>query len=219
MTTSAAAAFLTGSQVSQTVGGGKQFLKFDAKRTGEWVFGREAEPVTDDVFSLDVPSLKHGWILWHAKKADRKMTPVNTPLPTPQASIEYTDAKGKIQVDEPNEARSFEGTFEDGTQFVLEVSTFGGRKAFDGMFAEMIARATAGSPYMFPQVKLATSSYEHGQYGKVYAPELVCVAWFDGAGDPDPETEMLEAPAKAAEAPAKAAEAPAPTRRRSRSPQ
>lgn len=211
--TSAALDILRGNKVQQTAAGGGAFIRFDAKRTGEWVYGMEAEPVTGDVFSLDVASLKHGYVQWHMKKANRLMVPINQPLPEPQEPIHYTDAKGKPQVDEANEARSFEGSFEDGVKFNFEGSTFGARKAIDAMLAELFTRAAAGSVFIFPQVELGTNSYDHAQFGKVYEPVLTCVAWFDGEGNP--EGDAAPAIEQKAEEPEPEPEAPKKRRRRS----
>ena len=75
-TTAAFTQTLVQNKVSQTAGGGKPFLKFDAKRTGEWLYGAEGEGCSGDVFSLDVASLQHGYILWHDRKPDRRMGPI-----------------------------------------------------------------------------------------------------------------------------------------------
>ena len=212
---SAVAAMLTGNKVAQTQGGGGAFIRFDAKRTGEWVFGMESEPVTGDVFSLDVASLKHGFHLWHAKKCDRRMVPLNADLPQPQEPVEWVDAKGKTQTDEAGEARYFEGSFDDGVKFHFEASTFGGRKAIDGILEELFSRAATGSAFLFPQVKLESNSYEHSSYGKVFEPVLTAVAWFDGDGNPEgeaPKQIAESAPEPADDAPVE--EAPVKRRRR-----
>jgi hypothetical protein len=231
--TSGVANFLNANQVTPTTGGGLPFLKFDAKRTGQWLLGAESEECTDEVFSLDVPTLQHGYILWHQRKANRKLVPINRPLPEAQEPIHYTDSKGQPAVDEASEARSLEGTLSDGTRFLFEVSTFGGRKAVDALLGELFMRANQGSEYLLPQVKLESNSYDHTQYGLVYEPVLVAVAWFNGDGEQDPgDAVALDAPAPAPvqeeaaapaqdaaepeQTPADESDAPAPTRRRRR---
>ena len=222
-TTAALAATLVNNKVNPTSGGGKAFLKFDAKRTGEWLYGPEGESCTGEVFALDLQSLQHGYILWHAKKPDRRLVPINQTLPLPQDPVYYTDAKGKEQVDEAAEARSLEGTFEDESTFQLEVSSFGGRKAIDAMLAELFLRAQQGSPYLFPHVRLDTDSYEHSQYGLVYEPVLTPVAWFaeDGTQEPEEGVKVITGETEAVtqapeEAPEEAPEDPKPKRRRTR---
>ena len=206
---------LTQNRVQQTPGGDMGFLKFDSKRTGEWLFGAAGESVQGDIFALDLESLKHGWVLWHAKKPNRRMVAINQDLPEPQEPIHYTDAKGKPQTDEANEARSIEGWFDDGTKFQLEISTYGGRKAIDGLFAELFSRAAAGSDFIFPQVKLTSDSYDHASYGLVYTPVMEVVAWFDDQGnqeqDEAPKLEAVPEPEPEPEDPA-----PAPRRQRRR---
>ena len=180
--TSAVASLLGGIKVNTTQAGGTSFLSFDAKRTGEWLLGADKEPCTGDVFSLDVTSLKHGYIQWHMKKADRRLVAINQALPTPQEPI-YYQLKGKEVCDEANEARSLDGTFSDGTRFTLEMSTFGGRKCIDGIITQLVSRFAQQSPFLFPQVQLESDSYEHSSYGQVFTPELVAVAWFDAEGN------------------------------------
>ena len=190
--TSAALTLLKGNKVSKTAGGGKAFLKFDSKRTGTWLLGASGEDKTEEVFSLDLNSLQHGYVLWHNRKADRRLVPINQDLPQPQESIVYTDNKGKQQSDDAAEARSVEGTFSDGTQFVFETSTFGGRKCVDSVLGELFTRAAADSPYLFPQIKLETDSYDHNDFGQVFTPEMVAVTWFDGEGTPEADGGLIE---------------------------
>ena len=191
--TSQAAAMLLGSKVQETQQGG-QFLKFDAKRTGEWLLGRESDTVTDEIFSLDLQSLQHGWVLWHNKKADRRLVPINEPVPAAQEPIQYTNAKGKVVVDEPSEARSFSGTLSDGETFTFEGSTYGARKAVDAVLIDMKMRAASGNEFFFPQVQLLSESYEHDTYGQVFSPVLKAVAWFNGEGEEEGVEAQLEAP-------------------------
>lgn len=219
-TAAAAAALLAGNQVNPTSAGGSNFIRFDSKRTGDWLFGAEGECVTGDEFGLDISSLKHGQIQWHNKKANKRMVAINQPLPMPQEPIHYTDAKGKPQVDEANEARAFQGTFEDGTTFEFETSTFGGRKAVDAMLAELFVRARQGSEYLFPRVKLDTNSYDHSQYGLVYEPVLTVTAWYNEDGEQEGAPQARISKAKAApvveEESDDAGEAEAPPARRRR---
>jgi hypothetical protein len=195
-TTAAIAATLLQNQVNPETGGGVSFLSFDSKRTGEWLFGAGKEPCTGEVFSLDLTSLKHGWILWHAKKANRKLVPINAPLPTPQEPIEYVDNKGRTQVDDPNEGRALEGTFEDGTRFLFETNSYGGRKAVDSVLQQLFAKAAAGSPFLFPHIALESESYDHKEYGKLWNPVLSVVAWYDENGNEEAELGQIAAPEK-----------------------
>jgi hypothetical protein len=222
-TTAAIAETFRQNKVTPETGGGVPFLSFDSKRTGEWLFGVDKEPCTGEVFSLDLTSLKHGWIQWHQKKANRRMAPINAELPEPQDPIEYTDSKGRAQVDEANEGRSFEGSFADGTRFLFETNSFGGRKAVDSVLQQLFVRAAQNSPYLFPQIELASESYEHKEWGKLWNPQLTIAAWFDENGEPEHGAAKLAAPVAAdpehltdpAPAPEPAA---APARRRQRVP-
>jgi hypothetical protein len=195
-TTAAIAATLLQNQVNPETSGGVSFLSFDSKRTGEWLFGAGKEPCTGEVFSLDLTSLKHGWILWHAKKATRKLVPINAALPIPPESIEYVDAKGRTQVDDPNEGRALEGTFEDGTRFIFETNSYGGRKAVDAVLQQLFTKAAAGSPFLFPHIVLRSEGYDHKEWGKLWNPVLTVVAWYDEEGNEEEELGQIAAPEK-----------------------
>jgi len=218
--TAAVHAMLAQNRVDPTQGGtGLQYLSFDSKRTGEWTYGVEREPCSGERFSLDLTSLKHGWVLWHQRKPNRRLVPINQDKPEPQEPVEWTDNKGRTQVDDANEARSFQGTFEDGTRFEFETCSYGGRRAVDTLLGELFTRAAQGSPFIYPHCVLESDSYDHQTYGKLYNPVLRIVAWYDEAGN----EEEGAAPALAADAPeesedeeAEQEEAPAPRRRRRR---
>lgn len=217
--TSAIREQLTQNQVTPVKGGGKSFLKFDARNSGDWLVGATAELCTGDVFALDVGTIQHGWILWHARKADRKLVPINQPLPVQQEPVHYTDAKGKAQVDEAAEARAFEGVFldDDGNAtddvFSYETNSYGGLKAVDAVLEPLFQRAQAGSDYIFPTVRLDTDSYEHSLHGEIKNPILTVVNWYNEAGEPEDEApKRVEKKEEKAEEPA----APAGVRRRKR---
>jgi len=217
--TAAAAEMFRQNKVDPETGGGTPFMSFDSKRTGEWLFGVEKEPCTGEIFALDLTSLKHGWVQWHQKKANRRLVPINSEKPERQEDIHYTDAKGKPQTDEANEARAMEGTFSDGTRFVYETNSYGGRKAVDSVLEQLFIRAAQSSPYLFPHIELGSESYVHGTYGKLWNPQLTVVAWYDETGEEEGHTTpapLAEAPDAPVEEEAPAPEAAAPTRRRRR---
>lgn len=209
--TAAVHAMLRQNRVDATTGGsGLQYLSFDSKRTGEWTYGVEREPCSGERFSLDLTSLKHGWVQWHQRKPNRRLVPINEDKPFPQEPIEWRDPKGRTQVDEASEARSFQGVFEDGTRFEFETCSYGGRKAVDALLDDLFRRAAAGSPYIYPQITLDSDSYEHGTYGLLYNPVLTIAAWYDEEGNEE------GAPAAALPEPEPEPEPEAPVRRRRR---
>ena len=182
--TSAALALLQDNKVSRTSGSGRAYLKFDAKRLGEWCMGANNEQRTGDVFSLDVTSLQHGWLLWSMKRPTRNLVPINQALPIPMDDIGS---------DSPSEARSLTGVFSDGLEFVFETSSFGGRSAVDALLADLFQRANDNSVYIHPQVKLETSHYDHAEFGKVLTPVLTAVSWWSEEGVQE-GTNQIEAP-------------------------
>jgi hypothetical protein len=220
-TTAAIAETFRQNKVDPETGGGTPFMSFDSKRTGEWLFGVEKEPCTGETFALDLTTLKHGWVQWHQKKANRRLVPINAAKPERQEDIHYTDSKGRSQVDEANEARSLEGTFEDGTRFLYETNSYGGRKAVDSVLEQLFIRAAQNSPFLFPHVELNSESYDHKEWGKLWNPQLTVTAWYDESGNEEGETATLAAPEQAQEEqadpePEAPAEAPAATTTRRR---
>lgn len=195
----ALAAAVGGSQVSPTKGGDTIYLIFEAKREGEWLLGKEREVVTGEKIVVDLTSVRHGYHRWHQKKLTEVMVAPNQPLPEPPQTIEWVDSKGKTQYSEANEARLVRGKFlddaPDAPMFEFATSTYGGRKAFDSWWAEVVMRAQAGNPFMFPVIELGADSYEHVEYGLTFSPEMEAVDWADENGQLESATGKIEAPA------------------------
>lgn len=174
---------------------GVAYLTFGGK-SGEYTYGRDKEDVEGEELFFSPAHLKHGWILWHNRVAQKRMAPFTQELPEPMPAI------GK---DEPNEARSATFFFPDDlkTPVVFDTNTLGGRRAIDGLMAAVEQQVIVkGSSYSYPKVRLEKEDYM-GSKGQVYNPIFEIVGWYDeNLNEEPPEATALtsgEEPAQAAE--------------------
>jgi hypothetical protein len=202
-------AVLGESQVSQTPSGGiGGFLKFSAK-DGTFLYGRDHDEVTGDTLLIDSGSIQHGWLRWTNKVATKVMVAMNMPLPPP------LDTVGN---DVPSEARSFSGAFMDGENeaVTFESNTHGGRGGIDRVLQAITGRLASGTDYLYPEVRLESTSYVHKSHGsEIFNPMFTVVNWRDHDGRLEND-KLEDLPDEAPEEPTEEAEPPkkAPARRR-----
>lgn len=203
------AARLAESKVQNNAGNsGKAFMKFDF-RSGDFVFGRDAEDITGERIAINVDTICHGWVLWHNGTPSKKMVPFNAELPEPMPAKDG---------DEPSEGRQFEARFldDDDTVLVFETNSYGGRKGVDTLLTAVMARAMSGeAAFLYPVVELNSESYKSSHGSTVHNPIFKVVDWMDATGAMESDTKKIESkPAEAADEPA-AEEQPVRRRRRS----
>ncbi len=169
---------LARSQVQPTAAGsgGKAFMKFDFK-SGDFLFGRDAEDITGEEIVVNTASINHGWVVW-ANGTPRKVTASFVePLPM---------APEPIEGNQPTESRGFEARFEDDADTVLifESNSFGGRKGVDSLLSEIQSRSAKGEvQYLYPVVKLTSESYKAKQGNTIHNPVFEVVGWMDQEGN------------------------------------
>jgi len=180
------AAALTESKVQETTSNaGKAFLKFDFK-SGDFTFGRDAVDVTDEEICINTYSIQHGWVLWVNGSAQKEMVPFNQSLPAPMPAQ---------QGNEPSEARGFEARFldDEDTIIVFESNSYGGRQGVDTLLNAVKGRALSGEEtFLFPIVKLTSTSYKAKQGNTIHNPKFEIVGWVDAEGNRQTETAQLE---------------------------
>lgn len=212
------AAAVAGSQVSAPKAGDVSYCLYDSKRTGDWVVGKDKEPCTGEQIVVDLTSYKHGYHRWHQKKLTEAMAAPNQPLPEAPPPIHWEDAKGQPQVSESKEARSVQFQFledvledaESAQVYEFATSTYGGVSTMSAWWDEVVQRAVAKNPFMFPIIELRTSSYDHSTYGQIFTPEMAVVGWCDQEGNSEGSTPVLEKPAGDDEPPFETEEQAAP---------
>lgn len=164
------------------------YLKFDSN-TGEWVYGQDAEDATGEQIIILTDSISHGWTLWHQGKPAKTSASFVQPLPEPPEPVYWNDAKGRQNVTEASESRSFICTFyppEEGEtlQLCYDTNSLGGRDAVNAVIAACKLRAQTEAVYLYPIVKLGESNYFHKTHGKtIYKPVLEIVGWADVNGE------------------------------------
>lgn len=171
--------------VSSENTGGKAYLKFDFK-TGDYVFGRDAEDVTGETIVVNTYSIQHGWTLWVNGSPQKVSAPFNQMLPTPMAAQ---------QGNEPTESRSFEARFQDDEDTILlfDTNSYGGRKGVDSLLNQIKSRALNGeSEFLFPVIKLESESYKAKQGSTVHNPIFKIVGWVNADGVEFEETKQIE---------------------------
>ena len=180
------AAALTESKVQENQSNaGKAFLKFDFK-TGDYAYGRDAVDITEEEIVINTYSIQHGWILWVNGSAQKEMVAFNQSLPQPMASQQGND---------PSEARGFEARFldDEDTVLVYETNSYGGRQGVDMLLNAVKGRALSGEEeFLFPVVKLSSTSYKAKQGNTIHNPSFEIVAWVNQMGDKENATPMIE---------------------------
>ena len=171
--------------------GAKAYLKFN--QNGEYLFGRDSEEVTGDELIINTYSFTHGWVVWVNRKSTTSMVSFTKPMPP---------ALDPIMGNEPTEARGFEARFEDlpETIVVFNTSSYGGRQGCDTLLSTIKQKVGRGETrYLFPVVKLSSTSYESKQGNTIFNPVFEIVDWMDEEGNRESGAASLAAPKEAAE--------------------
>lgn len=161
------------------------FLSFNGK-TGQWSMGQEEIPVDGEQVLVNSTALEHGYMRWGEVPPAKVWAKINQPYPEPPAPIEGVDPEGNTKTFNAVEARQFAGRFEDDDlgQFIFNTSSMGGVENVDKLFDEIIIKAQAQTPYVFPMVKLTNEWYKRAT-GKVFKPVWEITGWYDMDGNPE----------------------------------
>ncbi len=180
------AAALVDSKVNSTSSNaGKAFLKF-AFQTGEFAFGRDQIDITGEEIVINTYSIQHGWTLWVNGTPQKELVPFTQDLPFPM------DAQ---QGNTPSEARAFEARFVDDEETILvfETNSYGGRSGVDKLLNEVRGRALSGETvFLFPKIKLTSTSYKSKQGSTIHNPVFEVVAWVNQEGETEEVTSTIE---------------------------
>jgi len=159
--------------------GMSNFLKME--KSGEWVYGVDAEPVSDeDEFLIDPRAFQHGYIAWEANNVGNKLGEVMGPLdeeipelgPVPDGSNGWQFQLGLGLVMRAN-----------GTPVVFRSTSVGGKRAIGNVGQELwvqagdISDAEALDGACVPVVRLSSDSYMHRKYGRIFNPVITVVEW------------------------------------------
>jgi len=192
-------------QSVQTVGtgGGDLFMKMG--KNGIFVYGQEdIETEEDATWAANPAGFQHGWIAWgdkahgtESKMLGEKLGPAAQPIfdESELPSVEGTWSQAiAIQF------RCMDGE-DEGTQCLYKANSHGGRKAYGELLKKIIEKIQSGDNELVPVVRLASTSYKHEKYGKIFNPDFIVTGWL--AMDAVPEGEPPEEEAPEEEAPPK----------------
>ena len=192
--TNLAAALVDSKVNSSGASAGKAFMKF-AFQTGGFSFGRDQIDISGEAIVINTYSIQHGWTLWVNSSPQKELVPFSQDLPFPMEAQ---------QGNTPTEARAFEARFADDedTILVFETNSYGGRSGVDKLLNEIRGRALKGeTEYLFPKVKLNSTSYKSKQGSTIHNPIFEVVEWVNGQGEPQEVVEAIQDNSPEAEAP------------------
>lgn len=165
--------------------GGKQILKL-SKHTGEWVYGKDAEPL-DEPIAVNISSFQWGYVLWSGGGiVVEHMVPVSEP---------QGDSPGGY-----NQQRSFDcAGVKSGVQMVYKTSALGGVDFWADLATAISQQLKTDPEHPVPVIELSSTFYMHKQNGKIYKPTFEVLAWraIDDTSPVEEEEEPDPAPTTA----------------------
>ena len=177
----------------QTKGGGVALLKL--RRTdGRWCFGKDDIEVEDGAeLVVDANATAIGFVDWKGgRPVGEHMAVVGqdtvnaADLPPAQGPNGWEDqvALGMTVLNGEDE----------GEMVLYKTNNQGGIEAFNTLFDAMTARAAAGKSFN-PVITLASTSYTHPEYGKIYKPVFEVTRWMGSEVEAvEDQTEEEETP-------------------------
>jgi hypothetical protein len=175
---------------SSIVGTGTPMLQFKREGDGTWLFGQKRIIAEDGSrWAANPMSLKWGFICFSDdnKVIGERLVSVSQPKP----AIEELPDKGSPWSEQWTVSlKCLDGT-DAGTEVVYKPTTVGGLQAIAGLIDAVRNQLNGGQHdgKIVPIVRLEKSSYQHGQFGKVWTPVLEIVSWMalDGPAPAAPE--------------------------------
>lgn len=192
---------------------GEQYLRFtQTPPIGRWSYGAEGYVIEgDERFVINANSLQHGWILW-TSRGDKKqaMAPISQPHPDQSEVCNPSQLNADDQL---SEGRSFRLVdLAEGTSFIYETNTLGGRDAWGSVLQALAAQLQSGeTQFIHPVVELGGAQPYTRNGRTVYKPAFNLIGFADEDGNLESETPKL-----AAEVPEEPVKKKAPARRRRR---
>jgi hypothetical protein len=181
-------------KMARTASTASAFLKME--KTGDWVFGVNAEEVPEDMELAVHPGLfGHGYVAWEADNGGTKLGEVMGPL------NEELPATGPV----PDGADGWQFQLglglmavEDRTPMIFRTTSVGGKRAIAAIGGEIAAKLDEGDAQCVPIVTLSSESYKHKKYGKIFNPIITATRWvgMEFFAEPVAET-VAKVPAKA----------------------
>jgi hypothetical protein len=177
---------------------GSPMLQFKREGDGTWMYGQRGTVVEDNSrWAINPLSFQWGYIAFNDnnKVAGERLVSVSLPKPEltelPDKGFEWTE-QWAVQM------KCLDGT-DAGTEVIYKPTTVGGIQAVAGMVDSVRDKLNGGQHdgKVAPVVLLEKSSYQHGQYGRVWTPALEIVDWMPLEGPaPAPAPEPTPPPSE-----------------------
>jgi hypothetical protein len=183
---------------------GLPMLQFKREGDGTWMYGQRQTVVEDNSrWAANPLSFQWGFIAFNDNKvAGERLVSVSLPKP----EITELPDKGDAEWTEQWAVgmKCLDGA-DAGTEVIYKPTTVGGIQAVAGLVDAVRDRLNGGQHdgRVAPVCTLEKSSYQHGQYGRVWTPVLTIVDWMP-----------LDGPAPASEPPSSPPPPEQPRRRR-----
>ena len=161
------------------------YLRFNGK-TGDWSVGVDETPVKGEEALINSPAMMHGYMRWGESPPAKAFTSVAQDYPEKPEPIDGVDYDGKPCTFHAKEARQISGKFlaDDQDQFIFNTDSMGGVERMDQLFDKILLKASDGTAFCFPLVKLECDWYKRAT-GKVFKPIFEIVKWCDQNGVPE----------------------------------
>jgi len=168
---------------------GHELLKF-ASRTQRWLFGREGEPLGDDVIAVHPGSFRHGWCCWtegqNAVCKGQEMVPITEPMPLIENLPDWKN-EGRVTKQLQFDLQVFEGEF-TGTPLRFRSNSYGGVSAVQDLAGAIASRLETGEEeFIVPLIKLSHTTYQHKTWGTLGNPVFKVVSWVNSEGKAEDE--------------------------------
>jgi hypothetical protein len=152
-------------------------LQFKRDGNGTWAFGQKRTVVEDDSrWAANPRSFKWGYVYFdNNNKPHERMVPISQPMPD---ATTLPDTGFEWQEQWTVNMKCTSGA-DAGTEVVYKANTVGGIQAVAGLIDAVRNRFNSGqhNGEVAPIVQLQKDSYQHGQYGRVWTPQLNIVDW------------------------------------------
>jgi len=162
---------------------GLPMLRFRRDGNGTWTFGQKGTEVEKgSSWAVDPRAFKRGFICFSNdnKVVGESLLPISRPMP----DVTELPDKGFEWVQQwAVNLKCIDGT-DTGTEVVYKPTTVGGIQAVTGLIEAVRDRLNGGRhPGKFaPIVHLEKDSYQHGQFGRVWIPQVPVIDWMSPDG-------------------------------------
>jgi hypothetical protein len=162
---------------------GKPILKF--VKTGKWLLGVNNEECDGELAAVNPVSIRIGYVQWLNGQVVKEspLVPFTKGWPAVDRSV-FGEDQGDLTRKYLLDVRFLDT--EPALEAVYSAATDGGAKAVESLIDAVYRKASLGTPFIVPVVKLNADSYRHPQFGTTFKPVFAVQHWLDMDGKPEP---------------------------------